>query len=171
MCLYKKVQYCFLILSFIFCALALTQKHAFAQEMTIEQAYDAIPHQRTVYDAKNAQMSPEEKKFLKAFFHLVDLAMVERVGMLLWLTTNGQQGRIAKNYDMILDQMESLKTPTSLGEMKKLVVQAIEEQRSLLEDWHNDQKLKHVLILNIWILILPAMATCRGLVLRISDLK
>ena len=64
MCLLERIQHYLLVLSLLFGALVLTHGHAFAQDMTIQQAYDAIPHRRTIYDYDNAQMLIEEKQFL-----------------------------------------------------------------------------------------------------------
>lgn len=63
--------------------------------LSIDEAYKAIPHRQTVFKLNQARMSIDEKEFLEEFFHLVDLAMVERVEMLTWLSTNGQKGREA----------------------------------------------------------------------------
>jgi len=87
-------------------------------------------------------MPPAEKEFLNEFLHLVDLAMAQRVEMLLWLSTNGQGGSEDNNYAQILDDLESLDIPSALKKVHRLVVEAIEQQRSFLEEWQKNPRKK-----------------------------
>lgn len=115
--------------------------NAFA--LSIDEAYRAIPHRRTVFKLNQAKMSNDEKEFLDEFLHLVDLAMVQRVEMLLWLSTNGQRGSQDNNYAQILDDLASLDVPSTLKEVHKLVIEAIKQQRSFLEGWQKGPERKH----------------------------
>lgn len=108
---------------------------AIADDETIAAAYRAIPHRRTTFDRGAARMTDREKTYLRAFFHLVDLAMVERVRMARWLSSAGSEGKLASNYGVILEELAELDPPRSLREVQKLVAAAIEEQRALLEAW------------------------------------
>ena len=47
--------------------------------MTVEEAYKAIPHRYTPFEAGSASMTSQESRFLADFFGLVNLAIVERV--------------------------------------------------------------------------------------------
>lgn len=115
--------------------------------MSIEEAYQAIPHRRTLFNPKTATMSSEEKKFLTEFFHLVDLAIVERVEMLIWLKTVGERGRVATSYDQILNQLTNLTVPGRyMKEVKKLLIEAIILQRQFLEGWQNTASIKRPII-------------------------
>ena len=49
--------------------------------LTVQEAYEAIPHRRTVFDYNTSLMSTQEKKYLSKVFNLTDLATVERVNM------------------------------------------------------------------------------------------
>ncbi len=111
--------------------------------LSVEDAYRTIPHRRTVFQTNQTEMSTVENEYLDNFFHLVDLAIVERVEMMSWLTTNGQKGRKGINYDKVLNDLEGLDTPSSLAEIHRLVIEAIEHQRSFLEEWQKDPGKKH----------------------------
>ena len=113
---------------------------AIADEEAIAAAYRAIPHRRTIFDRDAARMSAREKTYLHAFFHIVDLAMVERVRMARWLSSGGRQGKAASGYEVILEALRELDPPRSLREVQKLVAGAIEEQRACLDEWKRSGK-------------------------------
>ncbi|MFQ5960640.1 MAG: hypothetical protein ACE5MG_04530 [Candidatus Methylomirabilales bacterium] len=104
-------------------------------EMSVEEAYRAIPHRRTVFDLDAAKMSREEQAYLQELFSIVDLAIVERVEMLMWLWSRGERGELAQDYDDILSQLSDLTIPPQLQNVHQLVVEAIEEQRAALQEW------------------------------------
>ncbi len=105
--------------------------------LTVDQTYEAIPHRRTIFDYNTALMSTQEKNYLSEVFRLTDLATVERVDMLIWLHTNGQKGRGAKNYSNILNRLNEINAPVSLVNFHKLIIESIEEQRKTLYKWEN----------------------------------
>src|SRR6266566_775127 len=47
--------------------------------LTVEEAYQAVPHKRTPYEAQLSTLGPPEREFLSRFFVLSDQALVERV--------------------------------------------------------------------------------------------
>ena len=103
--------------------------------MTIEQAYAAIPHRRTIFDPGIANMGPNEAAYLKALFSLIDLAVKERVETLLWLQSNGAKGDGWDDYDMILSRLNNLRAPANLQTVHQLVIDAIQEHRDVLRQW------------------------------------
>ena len=105
--------------------------------LTVEEAYEAIPHRRTVFDYNTSLMSTQEKKYLTKVFNLTDLATVERVNMLIWLTTGGQTGELANNYSNILNRLYEINPPAGLVNYHKLIISSIQEQRKALVKWKN----------------------------------
>lgn len=103
--------------------------------LTVEEAYRAIPHNRTVFDLNAAKMRDEEREYVYRLFKLVDLAIVERVGELLYISSSGSKGNRSKDYDRILAQMNLMKIPPRLEAVHQLVVDAIKEQRAALRQW------------------------------------
>ncbi len=105
-----------------------------SQSMTVEEAYKAIPHNKTRFDPATATMSADEKAFLDAFFTLSDLAVAERVETQAALRSKGQA---AGNYDEILRRLKGLGVPPKLKTAYGLVVEAVEEQRAYLDSLKN----------------------------------
>jgi hypothetical protein len=95
------------------------------QQMTVEEAYSAIPHEKTRFDAAAANMSGTEKEFLDIFFGLTDFAVAERV--------IEQRGGNSDNYDAILGRLAALQVPEKLSQAHALVVDAIGQQRDYIK--------------------------------------
>ena len=106
--------------------------------MSVAEAYQAIPHRRTVFDYEQATMPEDEKIYLHQMFAFIDLAIVERVKMLLWLSSPVARGAPADNYDNILSQIQSLKAPGPLQNFHNLVHDAISEQHKALDEWQKN---------------------------------
>lgn len=100
------------------------------QSMTVEEAYKAIPHKKTRFDASVAGMDAAEKAFLDVFFGLSDLAVAERVGTQIALSSGGS---VTTNYDEILRRIESISVPPKLATAHRLVTDAVREQRQYLD--------------------------------------
>lgn len=98
---------------------------AIQQQMTVEEAYNAIPHARTRFDAAVANMSGQEKEFLDIFFGLTDFAVAERV--------IEQRGGNDDNYAAILGKLSALQVPDKLSQAHALVTEAISQQRDYLK--------------------------------------
>jgi hypothetical protein len=96
-----------------------------AQAMTVEEAYAAIPHSRTVFDPQHVSMSEEEAVFLAEFFDLIDAAIVARVGAI--------QGGRRDGLEDVLPRLRSLNIPPSAAQAHALVVGAVEEQNQFLK--------------------------------------
>ncbi len=108
--------------------------------MTVEQAYAAIPHERTVFNPAMASMAPDEAAYLKELFAIIDLAVKERVETLLWLQSGGTRGDEVDEYDMILGRLKSLPVPGKLLQVHQLVTDAIQEQCNVLREWRKAPK-------------------------------
>jgi hypothetical protein len=68
----------FLVL-FLVAAAAMSAQAQAASPMTVEEAYRAIPHKRTVFDVRNAKMNSAEAEYLQRLFLWVDRAIVAKV--------------------------------------------------------------------------------------------
>ncbi len=103
--------------------------------MSVQEAYEAIPHRRTIFDASYTKMSKEEETYLVQLFQLVDMAIVERVRILLLLNAPQEVEKGIDHYDEIFINFNSLQVPESLQEVHQLILTAIKEQREFLEEW------------------------------------
>jgi hypothetical protein len=93
--------------------------------LSVEDAYRAIPHERTKFDAAAAAMPAAERDFLDIFFGLTDDAVVARVAR--------QQGGGEDGYAAILARLKALDVPEKLKPAHALVVAAVTEQRDYLQ--------------------------------------
>lgn len=103
--------------------------------MSVEEAYRAIPHRRTVFDSDLSNMAVEERVYLQQFLRLIDLAIVERVEM--WsLLKSGEKGKSPdQDYDEIVGQLTTLTIPPRLRSVHHLVLEAVNEQKAALQEW------------------------------------
>jgi hypothetical protein len=100
------------------------------QSLSVEQAYKAIPHNKTRFDPATAGMGPDEKAFLDTFFGLSDLAVAERVESQAAISTKMP---VTGNYDEILKRLKALPVPPKLETAHRLVTEAVDEQRQYLD--------------------------------------
>jgi len=104
--------------------------------LSVEGAYQAIPHRRTVFDPGNASMSAEERDYLVRLFDLVDEAVVERVRLLQRFSSGmNSAAQAGNNYGSILDRLNDLSVPDGLGEVHDLVVAAVQDQSDFFDAW------------------------------------
>jgi hypothetical protein len=104
---------------------------AWAEPLTVEQAYRAVPHQQTRFDpVSSAIMDAQETEFLALFFELTDLALVARVSSQM---AQAESEAVAGRYADILPRLQSLSVPARLALAHFLVVKAVTEQQAYLE--------------------------------------
>jgi hypothetical protein len=102
------------------------------QSMTVEQAYQRIPHSRTPFpQAQNTGMTAAEAEAASALFYWSDLAVVERIAQVDAISQ--RQPYSSENYGVILSQLNALSVPETLAAPKQLIVSAIQEQKAYIE--------------------------------------
>lgn len=107
----------------------------FPMTMSVEQAYSAIPHERTKFLRALSRTQAADAAYLDSLFTLVDLAVVERVQTLLWIQTDGRRGAKGGNYGLLLEELSALEVPRKLHRVHGLITEALEEQQAYLECW------------------------------------
>lgn len=124
----KRFALCALAL-FLFAAPQAQAESEIRQAMTVDEAYAAIPHKKTRFDAAAATMGMAERQLLDIFFGLTDLAVAERVSAMIAI----RDGKAySGNYDAILARLAALDVPEKLKRAHDLVTQAVREQRQYL---------------------------------------
>lgn len=103
--------------------------------MSVEEAYRAIPHRRTVFDSNLSNVAEAERAYLQRFLRLIDLAIVERVQILTALKSEGKARSVAQDYDEIVRQLSALTIPPRLRSIHQLVLDGINEQKAALQEW------------------------------------
>lgn len=97
------------------------------QAMTVDEAYRAIPHRQTVFQASSAQMSAAEREYLVAFFQAIDLAIVAKM-------STGRGKTVVQNYEPVWKAWETLKPSSQMKATQDRVKSAIEDQQAYLQD-------------------------------------
>ena len=108
--------------------------------MSVDQAYRSIPHRQTTFDKSASKVSGQNKMFLKKMFVITDDAMVarlEHLSQLYYFKGKGDAGKSAytRKINGLLRKLKTLPTPASLKGVHRLVLEAIEEQKQLLNQW------------------------------------
>lgn len=109
------------------------------KEMTIAQAYLAIPHQRTQYDLKQSTSPEADKIYLDHFFFVTDLALQKRMMMLRYFskqkeqeylkTYNTEIGNMLATFELMPPPNENLKKVTDL--LRTVLLQ----HKKFFNDW------------------------------------
>lgn len=105
--------------------------------MTIDEAYQSIPHKRTPYNTQESTLSFPEREFLSRFFTLSDQALVERVTTLTAFRAGDRRRFITyeANVSRILAELRSLPEPTSARGFVTMLSEAIQQQRLFFQKW------------------------------------
>jgi hypothetical protein len=122
---------------FILLLLVLVSTPVLAEEMTIEQAYQAIPHERTPYNAQQSTSPAADAKYLDHLFFVTDMAMRARVQTLIMFHANKPEAleKYVSDVGTLLASFEMVQTPAHLKEVQELVVSAIKDQQAFFESW------------------------------------
>lgn len=116
-------------------AAATAAPRAIVQDMAVETAYGAIPHQRTAFRVDLTSLPDAEADYLAALFRLTDAGVVERVSLQQALRRGADWSSGQSNYDAILQAIAALDTPRKLLPVERLIFEAVTEQRRYLENW------------------------------------
>jgi hypothetical protein len=112
----------FLGLIFLLCSSA----HA----MGVEQAYQLIPHQRTVFQLHKTNLPANEAKQVTRLLTLAEKAMVERVNA---LHNGARKADYNSRIDSILWQIEQLQVPGQVTAARDHIQTAVQQHRSFFE--------------------------------------
>jgi hypothetical protein len=111
-----------------------------ARAMTVEQAYQEMQHRHATLDPTSAGFSREEAAYLSRLFELVDLAIVEKMQAWTWFQSEGRKGKSVQEYrnrvDSLIATLDNLPAPERLRGVKRLLVEAIRDQRAYFETWN-----------------------------------
>ena len=111
--------------------------------MSVEEAYRAIPHQRTIFDSSRSNIDLVERHYLTTFFALIDRAVVARVESVRDIRAGREPDMMA--YKSILSDLDALSVPARLRQAQSFVRNAISDQRQALQRWSaNPSLLSHI---------------------------
>jgi hypothetical protein len=108
---------------------------ASASELTVEEAYQAIPHKRTVFDAQASTLSTLHANALKQLFDLADRGIVLRVQGLRALQSANSSGdsSVLLGYRTLASSVTSLRVPAEIESAQNLVLQSLQLHQQYFE--------------------------------------
>jgi hypothetical protein len=101
-----------------------------AHAMGIEQAYQLIPHQRTVFQLHKTNLPASEAQQVARLLKLSEKAMVERVNA---LKNGASKTDYMSRIDSILWQIEQLQVPGQVKAARDHIQIAVQQHRSFFE--------------------------------------
>lgn len=110
------------------------------KSLSVEQAYQLIPHQRTVYNPKQSRMASVDAKYLKHYFFVVDLgtrARMMALGNFYGRTYGMSIDEYNKEILNLVSSFQLIQTPEHLKSAEKLLISALNDQRIFFNEWHN----------------------------------
>lgn len=115
--------------------------------LSIDEAYEAIPHRQTTFNLNASNATSKDKIFLSKIFSITDEAMaarVEHLTSLYYYKGHGETGNSLYNrkVDPLIQQLKALNPPAPLRKYYQLVLESIQEQKQFFKEWAEAPKSK-----------------------------
>ena len=109
---------------------------SFDAGLSVEQAYAAIPHHRTVWEESDSTAPADEKAYLRVMFQVLDQAVAVRVASLQnyansrfdSLDTDGE-------FDLLLKYVNGMTVPQRLAAYHKDIAIGLAGERQFFHEW------------------------------------
>ena len=112
----------------------------FSLPLTVTQAYQAIPHQRTEFDSVFSDVPTAEKAYLELMFPLIDQAIAVRVSTLRAYTSGDRTEAGITQYQSLIDFVHTITPPSSMGAYHNDIVLALQAQKAFFQDWRTKSR-------------------------------
>lgn len=105
-----------------------------ASALSPEDAYAAIPHKRTTFDAQASKLPRPQVESLERLFALSDQGVILRVEGMRAQRARDRAGlkRVLEQYDALVADLQGQKFMVEVAPARDLVVQALRDQRRFL---------------------------------------
>ncbi len=108
--------------------------------LSIDEAYEAIPHRQTTFNLDASNATARDKVFLGKIFSITDEAMtarVEHLQSLYYYKGHGETGNSLYNrrVEPLIQQLKALNPPAPLQKHYQLVLESIQEQKQFFKEW------------------------------------
>jgi hypothetical protein len=104
--------------------------------ITVEQAYEAVPHRRTVFDDSDTTVPVEDRAYLKTVFQTLDQATAVRVaGMQNLASGHVDYSDPDAEYDQLVAFLRGMSPPQKLEAYHHDILDALINQRQFFADW------------------------------------
>ncbi len=119
-------------------SLALLLFVAPASALTVEEAYKAIPHKQTQYEASSSTVPAEVTQYLVKLFALSDRALVERISTMQAFIAKdtARFSHYESSIQKIMNEIDQLPEPAAAQGLGALLKSAVSSQRSYFIEWH-----------------------------------
>ena len=105
-------------------------------DLSVEDAYAAIPHRRTAMDFAASNMTDQDKHYLATAFHLIDQAIRLRVtAYQQFARGDASAAQLISDMDRVIDCWQRLEVPANLSAYQRQLRQALADQRAFFAEW------------------------------------
>jgi hypothetical protein len=103
---------------------------------SVEEAYAAIPHRRTVWDENGSTIPTGEKEYLQTMFQVLDQAVRVRVaGQQAYSNQQFDSADIDGEFNRLIVFARSMPVPTTLNSYHQQILSALSSERQYFADW------------------------------------
>lgn len=107
--------------------------------MSVDEAYSAIPHRRTVWSEDQTTVPAGEREYLKAMFQVLDQTVVARsAGIQNYSRGNFASFDAEGELGQLSDYVSQVQAPPGLADYNKQVLVALAGERQFFHDWKSD---------------------------------
>jgi hypothetical protein len=103
---------------------------------SVEEAYAAIPHRRTIWDESGSTVPTGEKEYLQTVFQVLDQAVRVRVaGQQAFSSQQYNSADIDAEFDRLIAFARAMPAPKALGSYHQEILSALSSERQFFDDW------------------------------------
>jgi hypothetical protein len=117
---------------------SLTTAPTFNLDLSVEAAYAAIPHRRTVMDFGTSSIPDDDKRFLEVAFHVIDQAIRLRVTAFQKFSRGNRDPELIAEMETLIEYLRGLETPDGLSTYQSTLLKALLDQQSYFKAWQTE---------------------------------
>lgn len=103
---------------------------------SVEEAYAAIPHRRTIWDENGSTVPSGEREYLQTMFQVLDQAVRVRVaGQQAFSNQQYDSADIDGEFNRLISFVQSMPIPPGLNSYHQLILSALSGERQYFADW------------------------------------
>lgn len=114
---------------------SISEVPVFSLPLTVTQAYQAIPHQRTEFNGTFSRVPASEKAYLELMFSVVDQAIAVRVSTLRAYNDGDRTEDGLAQYQTLIDFVDTVTPPDSLNGYHNDIKLSLAAQQAFFQDW------------------------------------
>jgi hypothetical protein len=104
--------------------------------LSVEQAYAAIPHRRTVWVESDSPAPSEQRAYLRVMFQVLDQAVALRVaGQQNFSSQHFDDPDIDGRFDQLITYVRAMPVPPPLASYHQDILAGLSGQRQYFADW------------------------------------